>query len=73
MRLQNIYKSFSVFEGYPAPVSDSPPLVQFYSGEDVVMEGYLAFEDKPVITEDWEIIAIVKTGVYSPSVLWQGK
>ena len=72
MRLPNVYKSFTSFEGLPEPEQQSAPLIQFFNGEDVVLEGYCEIDGEPIQSIDWDISAVVKSGTFASNTIWDG-
>jgi hypothetical protein len=50
----------------------TPNPVLFYQGEDAVYDMYLHNAGAPVLVEDYEITATVKTSPRAANVIWQG-
>lgn len=71
MRLPDLYYTRQVFDGYPEPPGVPAP-IQFYIGEDVVFDKFLVYEGKPVLVEDWDLTAIVKSNKEAQCVRWTG-
>mgnify|MGYP000974022240 CR=1 FL=1 len=71
MRLPDLYYTRQFFDGYPEPPGVQAP-IQFYVGEDVIFDKYMAYEGKPVLEEDWDLTATVKTNAMSQCVMWTG-
>lgn len=71
MRLPDIYYTRQPMDGYYEPPGKQEP-IQFYQGEDIVMEFYLQYEGENVLSADWNIEATVKSTPYTHDIVWTG-
>lgn len=72
MRIPLINTIHSALEGFPPPPQETPPLNQFYIGEDVFIEGFLKMDGVPVSILDWEPTAVIKSNAYASPAIWEG-
>lgn len=72
MRLPDLYYTRQIYDGYPEPPGVPAP-IQYYTGEDIEFDVLLHYNGKPVLTEDWDITAIVKSNVYQHCTRWVGE
>lgn len=72
MRIPDIHKGLNALEGYPPAAQTSAPLIQFFKGEDILFEGYLSYDDKPVTSDNWIIKGVIKAGTFNKDIIWEG-
>jgi hypothetical protein len=72
MRLPDIYYTRQPMDGYYEPPGKQAP-IQFYQGEDIVLEFYLEYEGDVVLPADWKISAIIKQNPYTTDIVWTGE
>jgi len=56
----------------PEPTGKPIP-INFYQGEDIVINFYLTFNGEPVTEDKWDIVGTVKKNQYAQNVLWEAK
>ena len=72
MRLPDLYYTRSPLDGAPEPPGVQAPIT-FFNGETLVFDQFLVFENKPVLPDDFEIKAVVKSNSYSGTRVWVGE
>jgi hypothetical protein len=72
MRLPDFYYTQTYFDGYPAPPGKPVP-IEKYTGEDIVFDVYLNYCGKPILTDDWDLTAVIKSNQYAHCTFWEGK
>ena len=72
MRIPNVNKTYTVFEGSPPPPSSQAPLINFYIGEDVIIVAPLFVEDAPVLPDKWNVVASFSESSFSATPCWTG-
>lgn len=68
-RLKDIYYTTQPLDGTPEVPGKAVP-IDFYQGEDIIMDVYLSFDEQPVKTDEWEIKGVVKKNRYANLQLW---
>src|SRR5437868_6422204 len=70
MRLTDVYYTDQTLDGNPEPpAKELAP--EFYQGEDAIFDIFLNFAGNPVLTEDWDITAIIKKNQYALNTLFE--
>ena len=72
MRLPNI-NNVSLQIGNPVPAGYVVDVYEFFRGEDILFNGYVEIDDKPVDITKWNIRAIVKSNSHSENIIWEGQ
>lgn len=70
MRLDDINYKNQRLDGTAEPPAALGP-IEFYQGEDVVLDFFLAYNDSPVVPADWRIEVLVKKNAYAKTRLWE--
>lgn len=73
MRIPNVNKTYTAFEGQPPPPSNQLPLINFYIGEDVIITAPLFVEAEPVSTDRWDVVATFSESSFASTPVWIGK
>ena len=60
-----------MLDGFPQPPGKPSP-VQFFRGEDIIFDIYLNNEGNPVLLDDWQLFAVLKSSVFSSFEIWRG-
>lgn len=71
MRLPNIYYTNQYFYGVTEPMGKPAP-IEKYVGESLQFDIYLNHNEQPVLANDWDIIANVKSTTATPDPSWVG-
>ncbi len=71
-RLSDVYYTDKNLHGTPEPPGKAVP-IDFYQGEDIVMEVFLNYNGDPVSVEEWEITGVVKKNKYADTQLWEAE
>ena len=69
-RLQDVYYTTKKLDGNPEPPGHAAP-IDFYQGEDIILEVYLNYNGKPVVEHDWTVTGFIKKNKYADTVLWE--
>lgn len=69
MRLDDTYYTNQPMDGFPEPPAKSTP-INFYQGEDIILDVYLNYNAKPITLDKWEILGIVKKNQYAQQAIW---
>lgn len=72
MKLPTLLKTTPPFEGFPIPLDTSLPLIDFYIGEDVILQAPLMINDEFVTPEKWTVTAHLKNCSQGTELLWLG-
>lgn len=68
-RLKDVYYTTQNLDGTPEVPAKAVPL-DFYQGEDIILDIYLNYGDEAITTDNWEIKGVVKKTKYATNTLW---
>lgn len=71
-RLKDVYYTTQELDGTPEVPGHAVP-IDFFQGDDIILDVSLNFGDERITTDNWEIKGFVKKNRYANDLLWNAE